>query len=453
MMMALTSRSLREDALAIWHTGVEAVRSDRLVESAVRVSGNELLIASQRFDLRRVRRIAVVGGGKAGAGMAAGLEHALSPAVMEAKQLTGWINVPADCLRPLARIHLHAARPPGVNEPTEAGVEGTRRILDLARSLSPDDLCIALISGGASALLPAPARGITLTDKLAVTRHLAAAGADIVQLNTVRKHLSVIKGGGLARACGAGNLVTLILSDIPGDPLPLIGSGPTVTDTTTPHDALDVLQQFGLDRIPPAIVTFLNRQTSSPPPPTAAVHNFIIGSNATAVRAAADAAHTRGYDPLAHSAIQPDGGAESVGRSLADDALRMRGGDLDHDAFISGGESTVTLVEPSRRGLGGRNQQSALAALLELSHHDPGRIVILCGGTDGEDGPTDAAGAIADAAVLDAARRRNLDPADYLARNDAYHFFAPIGGLIRTGPTHTNVCDLRIVLVDRVPRG
>ena len=173
--------------------------------------------------------------------MAAGVERALVD-VAAAKQLTGWVNVPEDCVRSLPYITLHGARPAGVNEPTEAGVAGARRILEIVNSLGPNDLCFCLISGGGSALLPVEA--ITLADKQAVTKHLSGAGANIEELNTVRKQLSRIKGGGLARACRAGRLITLIISDVIGDPLDVIASGPTVPDSKTPQDALDVLERF-----------------------------------------------------------------------------------------------------------------------------------------------------------------------------------------------------------------
>ena len=236
---------LRRDALAIWQAGVDAVRSDCLVRQAIRTDGSTLVLGEELLPLDVIGRIAVVGAGKAGAGMAAAVEEAPGPRWLAAKDVTGWVNVPADCVRPLTRIHLHPARPPGVNEPVPAGAEGTAAILRLVESLGPRDLCLCLISGGGSALLPAPVKGVTLEDKLAVTRHLSAAGANIEQLNTVRKQLSRIKGGGLARACRAGRLVALILSDVLGDPLEIIASGPTVEDTSTPQAALAVLDQFG----------------------------------------------------------------------------------------------------------------------------------------------------------------------------------------------------------------
>jgi glycerate 2-kinase len=448
--MSRTESQLRTDALAIWQAGVDRVRSDQLVLEHVRREGNSLILAGEAIDLPQVRRIAVVGAGKAGAGMAAGLESALGHALAREKELSGWLNVPADCVRPLEFLHLHAARPAGINEPTAEGAAGAKRILEIVASLGPDDLCIALISGGGSALLPLPVDGITLDDKLAVTRFLSAAGAPIDELNTVRKQLSQIKGQGLARACKAGRMVTLIISDVLGDPLDLIASGPTVPDRSTPNDALRILEHYGARRagISQRVFEALEqRRDERPEAPRTRVSNHIIGNNATAVEAAAAEAARRGYSVRSESAQASEGPAEDIGRRLAAEAQSMHAGD-GVDCLISGGEPTVRLVESERRGRGGRNQQLVLAAV-EVLQENPRGIAILSGGTDGEDGPTDAAGAMADAAIIAKAQSQSLDPTDYLARNDAYHWFEPVGGLIKTGPTHTNVCDLRVVLVSR----
>lgn len=446
---------LRRDALAIWQAGVDAVRSDRLVQQAVRVADGRLVVADQSLALDRIGRIAVVGCGKAGAGMAAGLEAALGPSVMAAKQVCGWINVPDDCVRQLTRIHLHAARPAGVNEPTQAGLAGAQRILDLVGGLSAADLCLCLISGGGSALLPAPVEAISLEDKLAVTRHLSSAGANIQQLNTVRKQLSRIKGGGLARACRAGRLITLIISDVLGDPLDVIASGPTVPDRSTPQQALAVLEEFGGRQagISEAVFQYLQqatlRQTLADQATMPESIHRIIGNNALAVAAAAREARRLGYEVESDAATQLEGHAEAVGFRLADAALELRrqGG---RRCLITGGEPTVQLVPSDRRGQGGRNQQLVLAAferLIERGDAAPLKgLTLLSGGTDGEDGPTDAAGAWIDDGTLLQMRRIGIAPRPFLERNDAYHFFDPLGALLRTGPTDTNVCDLRVVV-------
>jgi glycerate 2-kinase len=453
--MKRTGNQLKEDALAIWQAGVDAVRSDRLVRECVKVVGSQLLVGDEPIDLPSLRRIAVVGAGKAGAGMAAGLEETLGEALMAKKELAGWINVPADCTRKLSRIHLHPARPAGINEPTADAVYGTEWILDLVAALGPNDLCFCLLSGGGSALLPAPVEGVSLADKIALTRELSAAGANIQELNTVRKQLSRIKGGGLARACRAGRLITLIISDVIGDPLDVIASGPTVEDTSTAAEALDILRRLDVQRqAPAAVYRHLESAVSNiaiARPFRCEVTNLIIGSNALAVDAAGMEAERRGYSHAMQAATKLEGPAEEVGVHLAEMALSMKssGGP---DCLITGGEPIVRLAPPELRGKGGRNQQLVLAALERLMNkgENPAEgIVLLSGGTDGEDGPTDAAGAILSAELIAEMRRRNLDPGSFLRRNDAYTFFEQSRGLIKTGPTHTNVCDLRVVTVSR----
>ncbi|MBN2579433.1 MAG: DUF4147 domain-containing protein [Pirellulales bacterium] len=469
--------TLREDAVQIWRSGVAAVRADRLVGEALHVEGEDLAVGPLRLDLKKIRRLAVVGGGKAGAGMASAVERILGVRWLEAKQVVGWVNVPADCVQSLQCIRLHSARPAGVNEPTAEGADGTAAILQIVESLTADDLCLCLLSGGGSALLPAPVPGVTLEDKLAVTRHLSAAGANIAELNVVRKQLSRIKGGGLARACRAGRLIALIISDVCGDPLDVIASGPTVPDASTPQAALEILERFQARSagISPAVFDYLERAAASPlslrerarvravslekgPHPNPLpkgegtilpqVTNLLIGNNAKAVDAAGREAVRLGYAPVCVSAAEPEGPAEEVGRQLAEQALRMRHGP-GPNCLISGGEPVVQLVPAAQRGRGGRNQQLVLAALEQLQTDGADAIVLLSGGTDGEDGPTDAAGALLDAEILRIAAEQGLDPHDFLTRNDAYHFFAPLAALIKTGPTQTNVGDLRVVLVNR----
>ncbi len=463
--MSRTASQLRVDAERIWRAGVDAVLPERLIADQVGVDGRWLVVRDETIDLGPVGRIAIVGAGKAAGAMTIALESALGPDLLRDKQVTGWVNVPADCVEPQGTltpalsqrereeqmpVHLHAGRPPGVNEPRPEGVAGTERMLEIVAALGEDDLCICVIAGGGSALLPAPEPEISLDDKIRVTRMLSAAGANIEQLNTVRRQLSRVKGGGLARACRAGRLLTLIISDVLGDPLDVIASGPTVPSTTTPQDALDVLAELKLHD-DPAIVDvarFLrlkrNRRETLPPP-SAPVTNMILGNNATAVDAAGVEAERLGYRHAMISATASEGPAEAVGRHLAGMALHMRH-QAGPDCLISGGEPTVTLVDEAERGRGGRNQQLALAALTELGVADG--VALLSGGTDGEDGPTDAAGAVVTADVIAATRQAQLDPHDYLRRNDAYAFFAASNGLLITGPTHTNVCDLRVVVVE-----
>ena len=447
-----TSPCTRENAVAIWRAGVDAVASDRLVRNVVRVDGDVLRLDGEPFAAADWDRLVVVGAGKAGAGMAAGLVDAVAGAVW-ANRLTGRLNVPADCVRDdLPRVTLHAGRPAGVNEPRPEGVEGTREILDLVRGCGPRDLCVVLLSGGGSALLVAPAVGVTLEDKQRVTRLLAGRGASIGELNAVRKRLSVVKGGGLARACGAGRTVCLAISDVIGDPLDIIASGPTVGDEGGENPA-DVLRRFCPDgaELPPAVWAAVGRDQGDRGVPLS-VTTRVIGSNALAQQAASLACGPRGLQPTGRLAGRgwpvSAGVAREVGRGLVSH-LNEAGRRVARPptAAISGGEPTVTLCDSP--GKGGRNQEVVLAAV-DAVWNRPGGFggaVVLSGGTDGEDGPTDAAGAVADDATpRKAARRLGLHPRPYLDRNDAYTFFAKTGGLLKTGPTHTNVMDLRVVL-------
>jgi hydroxypyruvate reductase len=449
--MERTATQLRADAERIWWAGVRAVQPSELIPSVVHVDGHWLVVGDEPIDLQKVRRLAIVGAGKASAAMAAALESAFGERILAEKDVTGWVNVPADCIVPTQCVHLHAARPAGVNEPRPEGVVGTERILEIVTGLGPEDLCFCLISGGGSALMPAPVESISLDDKILVARILSAAGANIAQLNTVRSQLSRVKGGGLARACRAGRLLALIISDVPGDPLEIIASCPTVTSNATPDDALAVLGDLGLlDHLKlQAVVDILrNRPTAVRPEASAVcrVTNLVIGNNALAVDAAGCEAERLGYSHAMIAAKAPEGAAEDVGRHLAEMALRMRR-EPGPDCLISGGEPTVKLIGEANRGKGGRNQQLALAALAELGECQG--TALLAGGTDGEDGPTDAAGAIVDAEVVARARRPGIDAEDYLLRNDAYSFFEPTAGLLKTGPTHTNVCDLRVIVTNQ----
>ena len=330
--MPRSATDLRAHAEQIWRAGVTAVTPERLIPSQVRVDGDTLSIADEMIDLRRIERIAIVGAGKAAGAMAVALENVLGPALLTEKHVTGWINVPDDCLMPTQRVTLHAARPAGINEPRPEGVAGTQRILEIVSALGPNDLCLCLLTGGGSALLPAPVPEISLEEKIAVTRLLSAAGANIEQLNTVRRHLSRVKGGGLARACGAGRLVTLIISDVLGDPLEVIASGPTVPGRTTPSDALAVFEALGLAN-EPAIqptVQFLRAESARQPPVSPAgnlrchVTHHILGNNAAAVDAAGVEAERLGYSHAMISAGKSEGSAEAVGRHLAEMARRMR---------------------------------------------------------------------------------------------------------------------------------
>lgn len=445
----------RVDATAIWKAGVEAVDSARLVREELQRDGSRL-VRHPALDLARIERIIVLGAGKAGGGMARGVEAVFRPEI-DAGRVTGWVNVPADCVEPTRAIHLHAARPAGVNEPTAEGVRGAERILELAAQVGPHDLCLVLISGGGSALLPAPVPGISLADKLAVTQWLMSHGATIQELNTVRRRLSRIKGGGLLRAISNGRVMTLVISDVIGNPLDLIASGPTVPFQGDPSAAFQILSRLAPNRgeIPAAVWSVLEAD-----PPANSTHVVkqdirVIGDNRTAVEAAAREAERLGYRAIVLGWDQP-GVARDVGAELARTvarAVQSENVGSEAVAFISGGEPIVHLAKTAQPQRGGRNQELVLSALVELSGvlstEEWRRVAILSGGTDGEDGPTDAAGAVADGAVLASTREARLDPASYLAINNSYPFFDAVGGLVKTGPTHTNVMDVRVAVVRR----
>jgi glycerate 2-kinase len=466
--MLPTQQALIQDALAIWQAGVDAVRGDRLVEKSITIVDGILIVDDQSLcNLRGIDRVLVIGGGKASSAMASGLESVWNRLGPKRIKLSGWINVPNGSFDPTGNtdgkhlIHRHAAREPGSNEPTAAGVFGSDQMLALAKSAGSRDLVLCLMSGGASALMPSPAEGLSLEEKLEVTRYLSRNGANIEQLNEVRRCLSKIKGGGLARACcNANKLITLVISDVLGDPLPIIGSGPTILEPPpSPSKALSILDALDPSgSLSPGIRRLLRHSMSNEGSAKNAnqcpAQNIVLANNATAVDAAGVEAVKRGYAYWMQSSPRSEGDVLKVADELSR-AWFLAAESAPPDCLISGGEPTVQLPDKSICGLGGRNQQLALALLLRCSlHRDPeirnlDDIVAVCGGTDGEDGPTTAAGAVIHAGIMERSIALGLDIVDYLHRCDAYHFFQATGGLVKTGPTHTNVCDLRVALVRR----
>jgi len=431
----------REHALSIWQAAVDAVRPEPLVAAALQ----------GEHDIRAAPRILVVGAGKAGAGMALGLEAALADRL---DRVEGLVNVPEGSTAPLKRVRLHPARPPGVNEPTAAGVTGAIEMLQMLAVAGPEHVAVCLLSGGGSALLPAPVEGITLADKLSVTRLLHRSGATIDEMNCVRKHLSAVKGGRLSAAFRGRFLLSLIISDVVGDPLDVIASGPTATDRTDFANASIVLGKYGLlESAPRAVIRYLNDGAAGLHPETLKecptnVSNRIIGSNRISLDAAKRTAEGMGYRVIDLGAFV-EGETREVAVAVAGivRSLQRDGVPIERPACILiGGETTVTLGDA--RGKGGRNQEFVLALLDKLSRTSLLEgITILSAGTDGEDGPTDAAGAVADADTLRASIAQGLWPDTYLRAHDAYHFFGHAGGLIKTGLTCTNVMDVRVVLV------
>jgi hydroxypyruvate reductase/glycerate 2-kinase len=433
------SSSLRTHARAIWDAAVDAVRPEPLVRE-------ELGKLTKVLD--SAPRILVVGAGKAGAAMAEAVELVLADRL---DRIEGIVNVPADAVRPLKKIRLHAARPAATNFPTAEAVQGGEEMLRLARSAGPEDIALCLLSGGGSALLPAPAEGVKLEDKLAVTRLLHSCGATINEMNAVRKHLSAIKGGRLAQAFTGKAMHSLIISDVIGDPLDVIASGPTAPDSSTFADALSVLDRFQLRaRVPAAVLAHLDKGAAGKIPETPKalpgnVCNRVIGNNALALTAAQQSAEKLGYRVVNLGSFI-EGETRHVATMHADIARGVLLGEPGARApvcILSGGETTVTLGP--NPGKGGRNQEFVLAALLKLGA--VANVVPLSGGTDGEDGPTDAAGALADAETLRKAATLGLNAADFLARHDAYHYFQATGDLLVTGLTQTNVMDVRVILI------
>ena len=403
-----------------------------------------LLVAGRRHDLRATGKIVAVGAGKASALMAAALEQRLG-----ARLTGGVVAVKRGYGAPTRRIKIVTAGHP---VPDRAGQRAAARMLALVNELTRDDLLIVLLSGGASSLLPLPAPGLTLADKQRTTRLLLRSGATIREINTVRKHLSAIKGGRLAVATRA-RIVTLILSDVIGDDLGTIGSGPTAPDRTTYADALAVLRRRRIwTKLPDRVRRHLlagakGLRPETPKPGSSAfarVRHVTIGGNRAAVDAAGREARREGLRSCIHAAALR-GEARTAARLFARLAqrIRARGKPVRPPAcLLAGGEPTVTV---RGRGRGGRAQEFALAAALEITGLP--NVWIAGAGTDGTDGPTDAAGAIVDGGTVMRARREGLEPARFLRRNDSYSFFRQAGGHIVTGPTGTNVNDLYMMIV------
>jgi glycerate 2-kinase len=394
-------------------------------------------------------QVIVVGAGKASGAMAAAVEEALGDRVSR-----GMVAVKDGYLAATHRIRLLEAGHP---VPDERGAAAAREIVAEVESAGPDDLVLVLVSGGASALTPAPAPPVTLADKRAVTRLLLSAGATINQLNAVRKHLSLLKGGQLARAAAPARVHALLLSDVIGDPLDVIGSGPTAPDASTFGEALGILDRFQvLDRTPASVLTRLEqgRQGAIPETPKGddplfgRVTNTVIGNNTLVVDAAAARARALGWAPhvLTRSL---EGEASQVARDFVGLARQIRAGQgpvAPPACVLAGGETTVTV---RGTGTGGRCQEFALAAALAMDGLDG--VVALAAGTDGTDGPTSAAGAVADGASARRAREAHVDLAGRLAANDSNPVFAALDDLVVTGPTNTNLLDLYVMLVEPPP--
>lgn len=441
----MRATALRKAARQIFHAAVRAVDPGEAIRRHVARDGSRLRLGQVTLDLARAGQVVVVGCGKAAAPMAAAVEEIVGDRLGRGVVVTKYGHV-----QPTRIIRVREAGHP---VPDEAGIAGARAILDHVRGLGPDDLVLVLISGGGSALTPAPVEGVSLAEKQALTQILLACGADIREMNAVRKHISRFKGGQLARAAQPARVMALILSDIVGDPLDAIASGPTVPDPTTYGDALGTLDRYRIrGLIPASIRSRLEAgargeapETPKPEDPLfARVCCVIVGSNIQALEAARSEARALGLAPMILSS-SIEGETREVARmhvALARE-VRATGNPVKPPAcLISGGETTVTL---RGSGKGGRNQEFVLAAALDMAGLRD--AVVLSAGTDGTDGPTDAAGAIADGETCARALAAGLDPRKALDANDAYPFFRKLGDLILTGPTKTNVMDVRLVLV------
>lgn len=429
----MSTRTLRQHALSIFKASLAAADP-----------AGAVIRHLERGDYSRYRNIYVVGAGKAGASMAQAAERVLGRRIT-----AGLLNVKYGHVAKLRRIELNECGHP---VPDAAGVAGAERIAAIAEQAGRDDLVLCLISGGASALMPLPAAPITLEEKQAVTKLLLKCGANIHEINAIRKHISRIKGGQLARLAAPAAVQALLLSDVIGDDLDVIGSGPTAPDASTFARAKAILHHYGIlkevpaavrDRLEAGVRGEIAETPKAADPLFRRVRNVVVGGNGIALDAAAKRARELGYKTLILSS-RIEGETREIAHMHAAIAREIRDSQRPLKApacVITGGETTVTI---RGEGLGGRNQEFVLAAAIDLA--GVAETVVLSGGTDGTDGPTDAAGAIADGATL----ARKPDAAAYLERNDSYHYFEALGDLIKTGPTNTNVADVRVLLVGAV---
>jgi glycerate 2-kinase len=439
--------TLHRDVLAAMDEALAAADPARIIKKHLRFDGQVLRADDLRFSLKNYRRIFVIGGGKASGYMAEEVEKLLG------RWITRGLVIIPDYLRPRPqgrRIRYHPATHP---IPTREGMKGVLSMLDLVEDVSRDDMVIVLLSGGASALMPLPAQGMSLKDEAQVTALLLKSGANIQEMNTVRKHLSQVKGGRLAERLSPGTVLGLIISDVVGDRLDAIASGPTSPDPTTYHDAEQVLRKYDLwNKIPANSRKIITGGLAGSIPDTPKmgsinfkhVHNLIVGNNRQSCFAAASAMTKRGYRTQVLS-IQITGEAREAGQIFGSIARDIRDNSLPRAppaALVAGGETTVTV---RGKGKGGRNQELALAAAMKISGSDG--VVIGSFATDGIEGQTDAAGALVDGTTLSRGRKIGIDSEEYLKNNDSYRYFAKLKDLVITGPTGTNVNDIMILAV------
>ena len=437
---------LRHDACIILVSALKAVDPKAALLNALSLDGDILSFEGGSIDLSQTSKIIVVGGGKAGGLMTRALESLLGNRISG-----GIVNVIKGTEKVVKanRVTLWGASHP---IPCIEGEKGVDQMLDLTNGLQKNDLVITLISGGGSALMPYPASGISLSDLQETTNLLLRAGANINELNAVRKHLSGFKGGQFARHVAPAQLLTLILSDVLGDALDTIASGPTAPDDSTFFEARAVIEKYGLlDKITENVLTRINSGLNGIVPETPkrgdplfkGVYNVLIANNSKAAQSANETAENLGYNSMILSTYI-EGEAKQVGKVVAGVAKEEYFNSLPLPkpaAIIIGSETTVTVTGD---GKGGRNQEVALGAVQDICGL---KAVIATLGTDGIDGPTNAAGAIVDGSSYTRAKEDGLDPNSFLNENDAYRFFESLNDLIFTGPTGTNVNDISIILV------
>lgn len=440
-------QKIRKVLLEIVNKAIDSAGPSSAMLRKLELEGEKLVVEDKEFDLQNTGKIVVVGGGKASGKMAEALEEILGE-----KITTGVINVSEGTASKfdVETIELIEAGHP---LPTEGSLKGAEKIMDLVSNLTPQDLVICLLSGGGSALITFPADTITLDDFQETTQLLLKSGASIQEVNAVRKHLSKIKGGQLARAIHPAKSITLIISDVVGDRLDTIASGPTYPDSTTFPDAEEVIEKYELTgQVPEGVSKHLKSGIEGKTPETpksedecfSDASHKIIASNSDAVKAVKGVGRKHEFNVSTLTKTM-QGEAREVGSELADIAKKVieKGEPVSGPALlISGGETTVKV---KGEGKGGRNQELALSAAINIS--DLEKVTIASFSTDGIDGPTDAAGAVADGFTLERAEQLGLDPENYLERNDSYNFFKEIGELIITGPTGTNVMDVTVLFV------
>lgn len=443
--MGRKEKVLREQGEKIIRAALKAVDPFLLVKNSLKKEGQFLYADGWECDLSQIKRIFVVGGGKASARMALGVEEILLDRVF-----SGVVISKKNYSTKLKKIELVFGGHP---IPDEDSLKGTKRIIDLLSTAQEDDLVIVLISGGGSSLLVSLVEGISLEDKKKMTDLLLKSGADIKEINTIRKHISTVKGGRLARWAYPATILSLILSDVIGDPLNAVASGPTAFDNTTFSDCIKILKRYNLiDKTPKSILQFLERNFNgkenetlkADDPIFKKVKNIIIGSNSLALKEAEKKAKELGFNTLIFSS-SVSGDTAFAARQHAQLAKRIKEKNAPINppaCVISGGETTLKV---KGNGLGGRNQEFVLVSAMEIEGLDD--VVIFSINTDGADGPTEAAGAFCDGKTIFKAKELNLDPYGHLENNDSYHFFEKLDGLIKTGPTLTNVMDIHLILV------